>query len=105
VPDLFYVYQGIYQGRVDICSDYFQSSKSEVRMNKVKALMVVNPLLLCLFIIQVITSLIIFFQIKIPSVQLVAEIHEYNGLLLILVAAMHITLNWGWIQANFFKKR
>ena len=74
-------------------------------MNKVLALRVVNTVLLFSFVLQVITGLIIFFRVRFPDTEMVFEIHEYNGLLLIAAAAMHIALNWGWIRANFFKKR
>ncbi len=74
-------------------------------MNKMSALRVVNTVLLFSFVLQVITGLIIFFRVRFPNNGLVFEIHEYNGLFLIIVAAMHIALNWGWIKANFFKKR
>lgn len=73
-------------------------------MDKTGALKIVNPILACSFLVQVITSIIIFFDIKIPNRESVFEIHEYNGLLLIALAIIHITLNWGWIKANIFKR-
>ena len=74
-------------------------------MNKMLALRAVNIILFFSFILQVITSVIIFFKIRLPYRELVFEVHEYNGLFMIIVAVIHITLNWGWINANFFKKR
>jgi len=74
-------------------------------VNKVGVLRVLNMVLFCSFIMQVITSVIIFLRIKLPNVHLIFEIHEYNGLCLITLVLTHITLNWGWIKANFFKKR
>lgn len=74
-------------------------------MNKFGALRIVNAALLLSFMLQVITSVIILLRIKVPHTQLIFEIHEYNGLFMIIVAATHITLNWGWIKANFFKKK
>ena len=74
-------------------------------MNKAMVLRVVNATLFFSFIAQVITSLLIFFRIKTPNTPLVFEIHEYSGLFMITLALTHITLNWGWIKANFFKKR
>ena len=74
-------------------------------MNKAAVLRVVNMVLFFSFTAQVITSIIILLRIKSHYTQLIFEIHEYNGLLMIIVAAVHITLNWGWIKANFFKKR
>jgi hypothetical protein len=74
-------------------------------MNKAVALRIVNPILFFSFMIQVITSLIIVFKIKTHYTPLIFEIHEYNGLFMIMVVAAHLTLNWGWVKANFFKKR
>lgn len=74
-------------------------------MNKVGALRIVNVVLFFSFITQVITSIIILLRIKLHYTQLIFEIHEYNGLFMIIAAATHITLNWGWMKANFFKKR
>ena len=74
-------------------------------MNKLLGLRVVNMALFFSFVLQVITSLIIFLKIRLSNTEAIFEVHEYNGLLMILLAATHITLNWGWIKANFFKKR
>lgn len=74
-------------------------------MNKILTLRVVNMVLFFSFVLQVITSIIIFFKIRLPNMEAIFEFHEYNGLLMILLALVHITLNWGWIRANFFKKR
>ncbi|HNV87263.1 MAG TPA: DUF4405 domain-containing protein, partial [Candidatus Omnitrophota bacterium] len=63
-------------------------------MNKVKALRWVNSVLFVLFSIQVITVVIMFFQIKVPNLQFVFQAHEYNGLLLIATALVHLSLNW-----------
>ena len=76
-----------------------------VNMNKFGALRIVNMVLFFSFILQVITSVIILLKIRLHYTQLVFEVHEYNGLFMIMVAATHISLNWGWIKANFFKKR
>ena len=73
-------------------------------MNKAVALRIVNMTLFFSFVTQVITSIIILLRIKIPHTQLTFEIHEYNGLFMLIIAVVHITLNWGWIKANFFKK-
>ena len=74
-------------------------------MDKVGALRIVNAALFFSFVLQVITSIIILLRIKLPNAQLVFEVHEYNGIFMIMMVATHITLNWGWIKANFFKKR
>jgi hypothetical protein len=74
-------------------------------MNKAGALRIVNTVLFFSFIMQIITSIIILLRIKVPHTQLIFEVHEYNGLFMIMVASTHIALNWGWIKANFFKNR
>lgn len=74
-------------------------------MNRAGALRIVNMILFFSFTIQVITSIIMLLRIKTPYAQLVFEIHEHNGLFMIVIVIAHITLNWGWIKANFFKKR
>ena len=74
-------------------------------MNKATMLRIVNAVLFFSFVLQAITSAIIFLRLKVPHRQTIFEVHEYNGLLMILLAITHIILNWGWIKANFFKKR
>lgn len=74
-------------------------------MNKIPALGAVNMALLFSFVLQAVTSLMIFLKIRTPNTELVFEVHEYNGIFLIAAAVTHIALNWGWIKANFFKKR
>jgi hypothetical protein len=72
-------------------------------MNKNKILRVLNAFLFLSFLVQATTSLIIFFKIPVPSRKINFEIHEYNGLLLITMAFLHIYLNWNWIKATYLK--
>ena len=72
-------------------------------MNKTAALRIVNMVLVFSFIVQVITVIIIFFKIKTNFSHLVFEVHEHNGIFMIMVVATHITLNWGWIKTNFLR--
>ena len=76
-------------------------------MNKSDMLRFVNMPLGVSFLIQAGTALIMFSEIKLPNKDLLFEVHEYNGLVLIALAIFHIYLNWGWIRATFFspKKR
>ncbi len=74
-------------------------------MNKAKLLRAVNILLFISFIIQAVTGVIFALGIRVPYLRALAEIHEYNGLILAAVACVHILLNFGWIKANFFTKR
>ena len=73
-------------------------------MNKMKILRWVNSVLFILLLIQMTTVLIMFFQIRVPNLQFVFQMHEYNGLLLIVTALVHLNLNWGWVKATFFVK-
>lgn len=74
-------------------------------MNKAVVLRIVNIALFFSFIIQTITASVMLFRINTPYLQLISEVHEYNGIFLIIAVITHIVLNWGWIKANFFKKR
>jgi len=78
---------------------------TEAGMNKAVALRIVNMALLFSFTIQAVTGIIMSLGIKTHHARLIFEIHEHNGLLMIIIVAMHIALNWGWIRANFLKKR
>jgi hypothetical protein len=76
-------------------------------MNKSEMLRFVNLPLALSFLVQACTALIILSEVKLPSKDLLFDIHEYNGLLLITLATAHIILNWSWMRATFFpaKKR
>ena len=74
-------------------------------MNKAVVLRIVNIALFFSFIIQAITASVMLFRINTPYLQLISEVHEYNGIFLIIAVVVHIALNWGWIRTNFFKKR
>ena len=73
-------------------------------MKKLQLLKIVNTVLLVSFIVQAASSLIIFFRIKLPNTPLVFTVHEYNGLLIIVLMVLHIWLNWGWIKMNILRK-
>ncbi|MCM8760549.1 MAG: DUF4405 domain-containing protein [Candidatus Omnitrophica bacterium] len=73
-------------------------------MNRAKTLKVVNAALLVSFLAQTVTALIIYFGIDIPDMKLVYDIHEHNGMIMIVLVLVHVALNWGWIKANFFKR-
>jgi len=45
-----------------------------------------------------------YFRVNVPDMKPILEIHEHVGLLLIALVALHFTLNWGWIRANFFRR-
>ena len=73
-------------------------------MNKQKWLRIVNPVLFLSLAVQAGTGGIIAFRLRTPFTQTVFEAHEHNGALLIALAVTHLTLNWGWVKANYLKK-
>jgi len=74
-------------------------------MNRMGLLKAVNILLMAAFLIQALTAVILFFNIKTPYIGEVSEIHEYNGMLMLVLIVIHIALNWGWIKMNFFHNK
>ncbi|MFH1799361.1 MAG: hypothetical protein ABH891_00745 [Candidatus Omnitrophota bacterium] len=74
-------------------------------MNKNEMLRFVNLPLSLSILVQAVTALMIFSEVKVLNKDLLFGIHEYNGLLLITLAAGHIFLNWGWIRVTFFPPR
>jgi cytochrome b subunit of formate dehydrogenase len=73
-------------------------------MNKMKLLRILNLILFIVFVVQVLTGLAMFFQLKFLNVGQVSEIHAYNGLLLVVLWLGHIILNWAWIKSTYFKR-
>jgi hypothetical protein len=69
-------------------------------MNKIAWLKLINTLLLVSFLAQVASSLLLIFRFS----ETAATFHKYNGLLFILLASLHIGLNWGWIRSVMFKR-
>ncbi len=67
-------------------------------MKKVKALKIINPLLLIVFISQALTGI---GQTYIDA-GLLTIVHRVGGILLLIFAITHLSLNWGWVKANFF---
>ena len=70
-------------------------------MKKVKALKIVNLLLLITFIFQALTGI---GQAYIDG-DLLAIIHKVGGILLLIFAITHLSLNWGWVKANYIKAK
>lgn len=70
-------------------------------MAKNKWLKVVNVVLLVLIINQWIGSAVY------PRIshELFEWAHERAGILLVVVAAVHLILNWSWVKTNYFKKK
>jgi hypothetical protein len=78
--------------------------KGGVDMNKIELLRSVNAVLLITFIIQAGTGVMLFFSLDVGNPEFVANIHKYIGLLFIILALLHVYLNWGWLRANFLTK-
>ncbi len=69
----------------------------------------IDILMLILFIIVAITSLILFFDLRISVIrnQDLKIIHTYLGLVLIIIMVIHFLLHFKWITSigkNLFKK-
>ena len=70
-------------------------------MSKNKWLKIINVALLVLILNQWIGSAV-YPRI---SPELFEWCHERAGILLVVVAAAHLFLNWNWVKANYFKKK
>jgi len=71
-------------------------------MDKTKLLKMVNPVLFISAVIQIITSILIFSGLL--RSKEVAELHEYNGIVFIVLVLIHIYLNWGWVKSQILKR-
>ena len=72
-------------------------------MNKMGLLKVVNPALFVSAVLQIFTSLCLFFRLLENYDRVLVKVHVYNGLVFITLVAIHIYLNWGWFKAQLFK--
>lgn len=70
-------------------------------MSKNNALRIINVVLLVLLINQIIGAAV-YPRI---SFALFEWGHERAGILLAVIAAVHLILNWNWVKANYFKKK
>lgn len=73
-------------------------------MQKLKALKITNLVLFCVALVQISTGLFLFFVGQGDGVEMAGEIHEFCGLLLILLIVVHISLNWTMIKSHYFTK-
>lgn len=92
----------------------------KVEMNRAKLNFFVDFLAFLSFFVTAITGLIVFFFIPsgvrqgryieflgVPK-YLWSQIHNYAGLVMILLVLVHLILHWGWIRSMtlaFFKKK
>ena len=73
-------------------------------MNKAKWLVWLNPFLFLSLLIQAVSGVILFLNLLPAWDELIARVHSYNGFIFVLLALVHLTMNWSWVRANFFKK-
>ena len=69
-------------------------------MDKNAVLKVINPALALLMLNQPFSA----FLMAVTGWDLFESLHVGGGILLLLAAAVHLMLNWGWVKANFLKK-
>ncbi|MBF0478044.1 MAG: hypothetical protein HQL26_01040 [Candidatus Omnitrophica bacterium] len=73
-------------------------------MNKNNILRSINLILVFSFLIQGLTIVFMLFDMKFLNPKLVFAWHKYNGLVLIALILLHVTLNFSWIKTNYFKR-
>lgn len=70
-------------------------------MSKIKALKVVNVILLILLSNQAATGML---GMKLPHWAFEWG-HKHAAFVLLAVAAVHLVLNWNWVKANYFSRK
>jgi len=70
-------------------------------MSKIRALRVVNAVLAIAVLNQAITGL----GSDLLSHDVFEILHIGGGISLLVLALIHVSLNWGWIRLNYRKKR
>jgi len=73
-------------------------------VTKARMMVILNPILFVSLLIQILTSLFMFFNLFTSKSEIWFGLHQYNGLVFIFLALLHLMLNWSWVKANFFKK-
>ena len=73
-------------------------------MNKPALLKIVNPILVLLFLTQALTG-VFHDAVQEISYESFKIIHGLGGYIFMLVALVHVILNWQWIQSNFLKRK
>ena len=70
-------------------------------MTKQTALKIVNPLLGLLIINQALTGI---FHLYLSN-RAFTILHEWGGYVLVTMVIVHVVLNWGWVRAQFLRRR
>lgn len=74
-------------------------------MNKLKALRIINLLLMIVFFFLASSGLLYWIGwLDIPY-STFSLIHPITGLSLVILVILHLILNFNWIKANYLKKR
>lgn len=74
-------------------------------MNLVRWMKWSNGLLLISAVIQAITGAMLFLGIiPVTSVKL-ADLHKFNGPLLVMLIAFHVAINWSWFKTHYFRRK
>ncbi len=68
-------------------------------MDKNAVLKILNPILAILMVNQPFSALLS----EVTGWDFFEGMHAGGGILLVLVATMHLTLNWRWVATNFLK--
>ena len=69
-------------------------------MTRTSVLKIVNPILWVLLLNQVMTALL---HDMLPH-EAYEILHEGGGIVLAIVALLHVVLNWNWVKTNFLRK-
>jgi len=69
-------------------------------MRKNTALKILNPVLALLALAQLLSGTL---HALLPR-DVFGVVHPWGGALLAACIALHVTLNWSWVSANFLKK-
>lgn len=70
-------------------------------MKKNTILKVINPILALLIVTQALSALL-HDQIGHEAFEV---IHEGGGLVLVVVSAIHLALNWSWVRTNLLPRK
>lgn len=66
-------------------------------MNRAKRLKVVNILLFVFLVYQLVTGVLFW----LTDSETLEALHPVGGLILVVLACIHIALNWGWVRSAF----
>jgi len=75
-------------------------------MTKIKMLRIVNALML-LAILTVVVSMGLykFGPSALQGTEILGELHGLAGLCFVILAIIHLSLNWGWMKMNYFAQK